>query len=173
MSPKTISRGSEVWFGWNFVKSLYFMNYIYFCRMSQHPKVFHDTQILLRWLTNEKIVKLEEKISWKCVKMIANIRARRIIITALVTSSLALALVLILIPSPDLSLEQELQRQISHLSLRIEHAEKINVERKDDLQRLFQQFSRITHNLLKVRKITQCARNRNEIHSHLENISWN
>ena len=90
--------------------------------------------------------------------MIANIRARRIIITALVTSSLALALVLILIPSPDLSLEQELQRQISHLSLRIEQAEKINVERKDDLQRLFQQFSRITHNLLKVGKSTQCRK---------------
>ena len=93
--------------------------------------------------------------------MIANIRARRIIITALVTSSLALALVLILIPSPDLSLEQELQRQIAHLSLRIEHAEKINVERKDDLQRLFQQFSRITHNLLKVR--AQCVKKQYQV----------
>ena len=101
--------------------------------------------------------------------MIANIRARRIIITALVTSSLALALVLILIPSPDLSLEQELQRQIAHLSLRIEHAEKINVERKDDLQRLFQQFSRITHNLLKVR--AQCVKKIIKYHNQSVEIS--
>ena len=81
--------------------------------------------------------------------MLANLRARRILITVLVTTSLALGLVLILIPSPDLSIEQQLHRQIAHLSLRIEQAEKINVERKDDLQRLFQQFSLLTHSLMK------------------------
>ena len=56
---------------------------------------------------------------------------------------------MILIPSPDLSLEQELHRQIAELSARIEHAENVNVERKDDLQRLFQQFSRLTQTMMK------------------------
>jgi len=79
--------------------------------------------------------------------MFANLRARRIIITALCMTSLALGFVLILMPSPDLSLEQELQRQIAHLASRVELAERVNVDRKDDLQNLFNSFSQLTQNL--------------------------
>ena len=81
--------------------------------------------------------------------MFANLRARRIVITALCMTSLALGFVLIIMPSPDLSLEQELQRQIAHLSSRVQLAERVNVDRKDDLQNLFNSFSQLTQNLLK------------------------
>jgi len=79
--------------------------------------------------------------------MFANLRARRIIITALCVTSLALGFVLILMPSPDLSLEQELQRQIARLASRVQLAERVNVDRKDDLQSLFNSFSHLTQSL--------------------------
>lgn len=81
--------------------------------------------------------------------MIANLRARRILITALCVTSLVLGFVLILMPSPDLSLEQELQSQIAQLASRIQLAERVNVDRKDDLQSLYNQFSQLTQSLLK------------------------
>jgi len=81
--------------------------------------------------------------------MFANLRARRIIITALCVTSLALGFVLILMPSPDLSLEQELQRQIARLASRVQLAERVNVDRKDDLQSLFNSFSHLTQSLMK------------------------
>ncbi len=81
--------------------------------------------------------------------MFANLRARKILILALSLASITLAFVLILMPSPDLSLEQELQRQIADLATRIELAEKVNVDRKGDLQSLFSQFSQLTQKLLK------------------------
>ena len=42
---------------------------------------------------------------------------------------------------------QELQRQIAHLASRVELAERVNVDRKDDLQNLFNSFSQLTQNL--------------------------
>lgn len=69
--------------------------------------------------------------------MLANLRARRIVITALAFMVMALGFVVVILPSPDLSLEQEIARQIAHLKARIQHAERLNVDRKDDLQRLF------------------------------------
>ncbi len=76
--------------------------------------------------------------------MIANVRARRIFITGLALASIALGLVVILIPSPDLSVENDLRHQIALLSSRIQQAERINVDRKDDLQSLFVQFSALS-----------------------------
>ena len=93
--------------------------------------------------------------------MLANLRARRILITALCITSLALGFVLILMPSPDLSLEQDLQRQIAHLSARVELAEKVNVDRKDDLQSIFNQFSRLTQELLKSDKSSKSEKIQN------------
>lgn len=46
-----------------------------------------------------------------------------------------------------LSLSQELQRQIARLSSRVQLAERVNVDRKDDLTNLFNSFSQITQSL--------------------------
>lgn len=81
--------------------------------------------------------------------MLANLRARRIVITALAFMVMALGFVVVILPSPDLSVEQEIARQIAHLRARIQHAERLNVDRKDDLQRLFEQFSQLTKSLMK------------------------
>ena len=44
---------------------------------------------------------------------------------------------------------QELQRQIARLASRVQLAERVNVDRKDDLQSLFNSFSHLTQSLMK------------------------
>ena len=68
-------------------------------------------------------------------------------------TSLTLGFIIIVLPSPDLSLEQELTRQIARLRARVELAEQVNIDRKDDLQQLFMQFSTLAKALLNKQEI--------------------
>jgi len=68
-------------------------------------------------------------------------------------TSLTLGFILIVLPTPDLSLEQELTRQIARLRARVELAEQVNIDRKDDLQQLFMQFSTLAKALLNKQEI--------------------
>ena len=86
-------------------------------------------------------------------KMFASSRARKILISALCMTSLTLGFILIVLPTPDLSLEQELTRQIARLRARVELAEQVNIDRKDDLQQLFMQFSTLAKALLNKQEI--------------------
>ena len=87
--------------------------------------------------------------------MFASSRARKILISALCMTSLTLGFILIVLPSPDLSLEQELSRQIARLRARVELAEQVNIDRKDDLQQLFIQFSSLAKSLLNKQDVKQ------------------
>ncbi len=80
--------------------------------------------------------------------MFTNVRVRRILITGLAILSFALGIIVILIPSPDLSTENDLRHQLALLSTKVQQAERINVDRKDDLQRLFFQFSELSKLLM-------------------------
>ncbi|XP_059087037.1 alpha-1,3-mannosyl-glycoprotein 4-beta-N-acetylglucosaminyltransferase A-like [Tigriopus californicus] len=75
-------------------------------------------------------------------------RLRRFIILLMTAICTCLGLFILVFPTPDLSQEVELVRQIADLSIRIQHAEQLNAERKYQLQTLFQKFSMISRRIL-------------------------
>ena len=78
----------------------------------------------------------------------AKARIRRIALTLLVVIAIFLGLVILIVPPPDLSAENVILRKIAELSTEVDQVKYMNVQRHGELQRLFQQFSSITNNLM-------------------------
>lgn len=78
----------------------------------------------------------------------AKARIRRIAVTLLVIIASFLGLVILIVPPPDLSAENVILRRIARLSTEIDQVKHMNIQRHSELQRLFQQFSSITNNIL-------------------------